>query len=649
MSRLEALLSAGLVYIVALVVRVWAATQISFPRPEDVAYYVGVARNLVDGRGLITDAIWSFQTPPLSFPRPAFEVWLPLPSFLAAVPMSLFGTTFAAAQISSIVVGSIVAVLAWRLAADVAEAREMPVGRARTLALGAGLTAAVYLPLVLASAQPDSTMPFAALVLGACLVMYRIERSVGPALGRATLPFEGPTVDPSGTIDLAPSGPPPHRLDPVDVPGVIRSTAIRQSIALGVLLGLAALTRNDAIWLALVWAFMAWRIARNTSHRANGRWRAWLELVWPSAVAAVIVFAPWAIRDWLAFGSPFPGQAISNALSLDGRDIFAWQDRPTLSSYLAAGLPKLLELRVTGTVHNVLNVLLLLGVPVSVLGLVGLPAALDGKSAELKAMGRETRRRMEAEVSQRIASGELPDDGGGYRFEVGPFRFGRRRGSMNWGFQHPLRPLGWFSFLTFAVSSLFFPVATTWGTFLHAAGAIHVLFVISALLVLDAVIGWVGARRGWTRPVAWLGPTFAIAGCLLFSGVLLADDGRASRDTGAKYEALAAALVDPSFAAPLDAEPGPIITDFPIWLAEATSHHTIALPNEPPDSIIDLAGTFDPPARLLVVNAANTGVWPAVIFSGAPGSECFVPLELPAVPGHAGALDDVLVFRIRCP
>ena len=34
-----------------------------------------------------------------SFPRPAFEVWLPLPSLLAAIPMALFGTTFAAAQV----------------------------------------------------------------------------------------------------------------------------------------------------------------------------------------------------------------------------------------------------------------------------------------------------------------------------------------------------------------------------------------------------------------------------------------------------------------------------------------------------------------------------------------------------------------------
>ncbi|MCI0345448.1 MAG: hypothetical protein L0221_08390, partial [Chloroflexi bacterium] len=206
MSRREAVLSAAAVFLVALAVRAWAATLITFPRPEDVAYYVGVARNLVEGRGLVTDAIWSFQTPPLSFPRPAFEVWLPLPSLLAAVPMAVLGTTLAAAQVSSALVGSLVCVLAWRLAADVAAARSLPVGRARTLALGAGLTTAVYLPLVLASVQPDSTMPFAALALVGCLLMARMQRT---------------------------------------------GARLRDGIALGGVLGLAALTRNEAAWLAL--------------------------------------------------------------------------------------------------------------------------------------------------------------------------------------------------------------------------------------------------------------------------------------------------------------------------------------------------------------------------------------------------------------
>ena len=110
MTRREAVLSALLVFAVALIVRAYFAAQIVFPKPEDTAYYVGVARNLLEGRGLVSDALWSYATPPLVFPRPAFEVWLPLPTFLAAIPMAIFGTSFAAAQVSSVLVGAIVPV-----------------------------------------------------------------------------------------------------------------------------------------------------------------------------------------------------------------------------------------------------------------------------------------------------------------------------------------------------------------------------------------------------------------------------------------------------------------------------------------------------------------------------------------------------------
>jgi hypothetical protein len=579
-SRREAILAAVAVFVVALVVRAWAMSQITFPRPEDVAYYVGVSRNLVEGRGLVTDAIWSFQTPPLSFPRPAFEVWLPLPSLLAAVPMALFGTTFAVAQLSSVIVGSLVCVLAWRLAADVAVARLFPMGRARTFAVGTGLACAVYLPLVHASVQPDSTMPFAALVLVACLLITRFGR-------RISLDGAQDGIDAFVTRT--------ERL-------VIRRS--RVGLALAVVLGLAAMTRNEAAWLALTFALIEWSNVREAFPRWSDRLGAWGIRVIPVAFFAFFVFAPWALRDWVVFGSPFPGQALTNALSLEGKDIFAWQDEPTLSRYLAAGVPRLLELRWIGFVHNVKDVLVLLGIPLSIIGLIGLPDAWR--------------------------SG------------------GSTSGGSSSGSANPLRPLILFSAITFAVATLVFPVSTTWGTFLHAAGAIHVLLVLSALLALDRLIVWIGRKRGWTNPVAWLGPAFGIAGCVLFSSALVLSDGAAARETAATYESLAAALEDGSAGIVLSEEPGPVISDFPIWLAEATRHPTLALPNEPPASVLDLAGSFDPPARLLIVGAESDGVWPAAILSGAPTSECFVPLTLPDPPDHPGALDDILAFRIRC-
>src|SRR6185369_9207182 len=252
----------------------------------------------------------------------------------------------------------------------------------------------------------------------------------------------------------------------------------RWGLALAVVLGLAAMTRNEALWLALTFALIEWGNARASYSRWSDRFGAWAIRVIPVGFFAFEVFLPWAYRDWVAFGTPFPGQALTNALSLDGRDIFAWQSPPTLARYLAAGLGKLVELRWVGTLHNLTQVLLLLGVPLSLLGLFGL------------------------------------------------FPMVRRRPADSSAEPDPLRPLLIFSVITFLVASLVFPVSTTWGTFLHAAGAIHVLLVISALLVLDALIVWVGRRRGWTRPVAWLGPAFAIAGCLLFSAVILPADGR---------------------------------------------------------------------------------------------------------------------------
>jgi hypothetical protein len=541
MTRREAWLSAGLVVGVALVVRAVVAAQIVFPKPEDTAYYVQVARNLIEGRGLVADALWSFQTPPLVFPRPAFEVWLPLPTFLAAIPMALFGTTFGSAQVASVLVGALVPVLAWRLAADVATERRMPTGRARTLALGTGLTTAAYLPLVLHSALPDSTMPFAALALGACLVMAGIAR--------------------------APAGLP---------------TADLRVIGLGALIGVAALTRNEAIWLGLAWAVVAWRIpgvSRSIRVRA----------IAVAGIVSLVVFAPWMVRDWMVFGSPLPGQAVANALSVTGFDIFAWNDPPTLSRYLAVGPARLLEMRVEGISHNLLSVLLLPGMPLSLIGLLALP--WQGRGAAL-------------------------------------------------------RPVALIAAITFLVTSIAFPVATTWGTFLHAAGPAHVLLVISALLGLDAAIERIGVFRGWTRPVAWLGATLGVAGSLLFTAVLLPSFGTGSRETASLFEELGRRMA--IIGEPMDESTRPVISNFPIWLAETQGAPGLALPNESPKDVLDLARTFD--VRLVVLAAATHGQWPAVLDTGAPGAECFRELDLgPGPTSRHDPLANVRVYEIVCP
>ena len=541
MSRRESWLTAIAIFAVAFVVRAIFAAQIVFPKPEDTAYYVGVARNLLEGRGLVSDALWSYQTPPLVFPRPAFEVWLPLPSLLAAVPMAILGPTFASAQWSAVVVGALVPVLVWRLALDLADERHLPSGRARILALGAGLTSAVYLPLLLHSALPDSTMPFAALAVGACLLMTRIAR--GPAGAR---------------------------------PGDPRV------IALGALIGLAALTRNEAVWIGLGWAIVAWQIPGLS-------WAARVRLIGIAAVVAGVIFLPWAIRDWVTFGSPLPGQAAANALSVTGFDIFAWKDPPTLARYLAVGPARLVEMRIEGFSHNLFSVLLLPGLPISVLGLIALPWTAPGRT---------------------------------------------------------LRPVVLVGALAFLATSLVFPVATTWGTFLHAAGPFHVLLVVSALVALDAAIARLGARLGWTRPVAWLGALMGVFGSVLFSVALLPSFGAASRGTAEQYEALAVRMA--AVGHPLDASAGPIISNFPIWMAETQRVSALALPDEPPLDVLALARTFK--ARLVVLLDADNAHWPADIDAGADGADCFREVDLGDSAGTIPADDATTrIFEVVCP
>ncbi len=546
MSRREAWASAGLIFVVALLVRAWAAAQIPFPIPEDATYYWGVARNLVEGNGLTSSALWSYVTPArdaagtlsLGFPRPAFEIWLPLPTFVAAVPMVLLGSTaYAAALVVPILLGAVIPVLAWRIGADLAVERGLPRGRARTLALGSGLVSAIALPLVLPSALLDSTVPFGVAALAACLLGTRLHREPRGARVR----------------------------DP-------------RLVGLGLALGLAALARNEAIWIALAWSALA--LSASGASRAV---RARLVLV--PAIVAIAVVAPWLVRQAITFGSPLPGQAITNAWSITGFEIFAWKEPATLAGYLAAGPAAWLGDRVVGFSHNLVNVLVLPGMPIAAVGLAGLPWVARSRS---------------------------------------------------------LRMLVVTAAAIFAITTLVFPVQTTWGTYLHAAAPAQVLLVVSGLAALDAGLAWVGRRRAWTRPVAWLGPLFAGAGALLFLGLGIPSYGANAAATEARYAALAgrfAALGDPLEAAV------PVISNHPIWVAEADRVRALALPDEPVSSVLEIARTFG--ARYVVLDGTS-GTWPGRLAAD-PDARCLAPVDLPPTVGVPAGTTDFTVYRIACP
>ena len=315
-----------------------------------------------------------------------------------------------------------------------------------------------------------------------------------------------------------------------------------------------------------------------------------------------------------------------------------------------------------------MNVLLLLGIPISALGLVALPWTATGRafagrvpalpglggSAAVRPSLRRCRRTCGPirRLARRRAGAATRADLGG-RLAAVDLRGAHQADRPPAWMERPARlepivperkPAGVlsmlvaFSILTFVATTLLFPVATTWGTFLHASAAVQVLLLLSALIALDRLIAEVGRRRAWTRPVAWLGPFLAVSAGALFTIVLLPGFGRDGEGVRDRFEALPAALAEAGV--PLEVRGAPVITDFPIYLAEVTGAHALALPDEPPESVLDLAAAF-PGTRLLIVADDNEGIWPEAALSTSRGLACFelVPIDL----------EGLEVYRITCP
>ena len=184
MSRREAVLSAALVFVVALLVRVVRGEPGRVSRSRRTPPTTSTSRGTSSsGRGLVSDALWSFQTPPLVVPRGRVR-GLAAP---ADVPRG-----HPDGDLRVDVRGRPGQLGARRLARPGARlaarrgrrrgARRCRRGRARTLAIGTGLTAAVYLPLILHSdpARLDDAVRRPA--LAACLLMSRLvrARAAGP-------------------------------------------------------------------------------------------------------------------------------------------------------------------------------------------------------------------------------------------------------------------------------------------------------------------------------------------------------------------------------------------------------------------------------------------------------------------------------------
>ncbi len=530
-------------YLVALAIRLIAAGEIPFPATEPSAYYVDVAQNLVAGHGLVSDGVWSYATAPLQVPKPAFELWLPMSTFVSAAAVSVLGSTFWAAQVGGAVLGAAVAPLAWAVGSEAAGAQGLDARRGRAVAITSGLLAAVLAPLVLGSVVPDSYTPFTVFVLLSALLVPRV---VGPGEGR------------SGAAGQ---------------PGIVAG------LALGITLGLAYLSRQETIWLGLtVLLMMGWRSRRWTP---GTRWRQAFGRLWPIIVGGFITVLPWLLRNTIEFGSPFPGQAIENMFLVDNEDIFAFRDRPEAATYLAQGLGTVLWNPLSAAWDGLLNVIVLPAFPV---GLAGVIALLG--------MWRAAALRRPTALAALLLSGAF----------------------------------------TFVSTMVLFPVATLWGTFMHASGPLLVALGVMAALGGDALLARISAARAWEKPNVIVAPIALVVTAGLITVLSVSLYGAQSRQTQDRYADLATSLQASAEATGQDV-PDTIITDHPMWLAGALGRYAIALPDEGLTSVVELSQVFAAP---WVVVVDERGRFPqALLDASARGCLTADPEPLAAGSGEA--------------
>jgi len=294
----------------ALIVRWLFAARLPFPPLDDPAFYVQTARNLAMGRGLVIDAIWSYQLPFVEVTHASHEYWMPLATFLMAPFIRLLGDTLFAAQMPGILCAALLSPMTYGLARYVWPQDRWPGVAAAALLIPAALP-------IYQSASTDSAAPFAL-----CASLALIAGGLSIERGSTGLSF-----------------------------------------AAGVLGGLAYLARSDGLLAPLcIAAYMALR---------PGSRRAVVAPLLGLLAGAAITIGPWWLRNLAVFGQAQSVSPLAAAALQSYGQLFNWNEPPTLSGLLDRGLGFVIDLRLKAVLHN-LSVLLTISFPYGLYGLPGL-------------------------------------------------------------------------------------------------------------------------------------------------------------------------------------------------------------------------------------------------------------------------------------
>jgi 4-amino-4-deoxy-L-arabinose transferase-like glycosyltransferase len=284
MNRLDVVVLLAL----ALVTRTVAALLVDYPPYTDPAYYLAVAERLADGQGFTTPVLWSFLEVGGRLPAdPVLPVasnghWMPLTSIVAAASMAVFEPllgAWRAAQLPFVLLSAALVPFTYMVGWEL--------WHSRTVALSAAVLALLAGPFLVLYPQVNNIAVFGAAGAGAVWCAIRVIRAQRP---------------------------------------------FWWLVASGALAGVATLARVDGL-LLVVAAATAWWV--RPGQRSLGAGLA-------SALALLLVIAPWLVRDMATFGAAFPSAGGHTLWITTYNQQFSILTDPSPSSYLAWGVPNIL-------------------------------------------------------------------------------------------------------------------------------------------------------------------------------------------------------------------------------------------------------------------------------------------------------------------
>jgi hypothetical protein len=302
----------------SLAARLLAIIPIQQPGYMDAAYSYDIALNLAHGHGFVEPFLWNYLDNPTGLLHPSHLYWMPLPTMLAWIGLTLLGQTYRAAQVPFAVLSALLPLVSYWVAVQTT-------GRRRDGWL-AGLLTLFSGFYVLYWGHTDNFTPFALAGSLSLVAAWQAGRAREKQL-RAARPGFVPRLGhfaarAGGRWGLGAGG---------------------WALGAGALVGLAHLSRADGP-LLLIAIGVAWgtSLISNLQSPTNERRLAIRDFLLV-ILGYTLVMLPWFVRNWMVVGAPLPTIGAKTIWLTTYDDLFSYGRELSLQTYLAWGWGNILR------------------------------------------------------------------------------------------------------------------------------------------------------------------------------------------------------------------------------------------------------------------------------------------------------------------